>query len=300
MDKYEKKVRVNQIVSCIRKGEYQDAQEIADTIDWRQERSIRTLRMVSEVYKINRRYDDSLAVLNLAYEKNPEDPIKRKIIYDLCELAIKMGQFGIAVRYMKEFSKMAPRDPGRYILQYRLLKATDADPSERIELLEEFKSRHFGDFDGKWAYELAYLYHWTGKSDKCVECCNEIVLWFVTGPIVVKALKLKKQHQELTYEEEQKIAASDEGMADEEVLYQKRHQTDTAPVYMDTTPVIGDGYSTTDVEDRVRAQQEMQQQMAYQGYQQGQGYPVQNINQPIDMTGQPQGLNIEVKKVHQH
>ena len=304
MDKYEKKVRVNQIVSCIRKGEYQDAQEIADTIDWRQERSIRTLRMVSEVYKINRRYDDSLAVLNLAYEKNPEDPIKRKIIYDLCELAIKMGQFGIAVRYMKEFSKMAPRDPGRYILQYRLLKATDADPSERIELLEEFKSRHFGDFDGKWAYELAYLYHWTGKSDKCVECCNEIALWFVTGPIVVKALKLKKQHEELTYEEEQKIAASDEGVTDEEVLYQKRHQTETGPVYMDTTPEIGDGYSTTDIEDRVHAQQEIRQQMAYQGYQQtqmqrmhGQGYPAQNINQSLDMTGQPQGLNIEVKKV---
>ena len=92
MDKYEKKVRVNQIVSCIKNGEYYDAQEIADTIDWRQEKSIRNLRMVSEVYKINKRYEDSLAVLNLAYEKNPEDPIKRKIVYDLCELAIKMGQ----------------------------------------------------------------------------------------------------------------------------------------------------------------------------------------------------------------
>ena len=199
MDKYEKKVRVNQIVACIKNGGYQEAQSIADSIDWRQEKSIRTLRMVSEVYKINRRYEDALAVLNMAYEKDPEDPIKRKIVYDLCELAIKMGEFGIAVRYMKEFSKLAPKDPGRYILQYRLLKATDADYSERIELLEEFKSRHFGDFDGKWAYELAYMYHCTGKSERCVECCNEIALWFVTGPVVVKALKLKKQHQELTY-----------------------------------------------------------------------------------------------------
>lgn len=250
MDKYEKKVRVNQIISFIQRGEYQDAQEIADSIDWRQEKSIRTLRMVSEVYKINKRYEESFTVLNLAYEKDPEDPIKRKIVYDLCELAIKMGQFGIAVHFMKEFSQLAPRDPGRYILQYRMLKATDADYGERIELLEEFKSRHFGDFDGKWAYELAYLYHLTGKGEKCVECCNEIALWFVTGPVVLKALKLKREHVPLTYEEEQKLSGSDYGVENEEVLYQKKHGTDTAPVYMDTTPVIGDGYSSDGPEDR--------------------------------------------------
>ena len=282
LDKYEKKVRVNQIVSCIRNGEYLDAQEIADSIDWRQEKSIRTLRMVSEVYKINRRYDDSLTVLNLAYEKNPEDPIKRKIVYDLCELAIKMGQFGVAVRYMKEFSKLAPKDPGRYILQYRLLKATDAEYDERIELLEEFKSRHFGDFDGRWAYELAYLYHLTGKGDKCVECCNEIALWFVTGPVVVKALKLKKEHQELSYEEEQKIIGGEGSEAEEEVLYQKKHKTDTAPVYVDTTPEIGDGYSTTDAEDRLQPE------------------PVPGVNempQAYNVEPEPQTFNIEVKKV---
>ena len=282
LDKYEKKVRVNQIVSCIRNGEYLDAQEIADSIDWRQEKSIRTLRMVSEVYKINRRYDDSLTVLNLAYEKNPEDPIKRKIVYDLCELAIKMGQFGVAVRYMKEFSKLAPKDPGRYILQYRLLKATDAEYDERIELLEEFKSRHFGDFDGRWAYELAYLYHLTGKGDKCVECCNEIALWFVTGPVVVKALKLKKEHQELSYEEEQKIIGGEGSEAEEEVLYQKKHKTDTAPVYVDTTPEIGDGYSTTDAEDRLQPE------------------PAPGVNempQAYNVEPEPQTFNIEVKKV---
>ncbi len=287
MDKYEKKVRVNQIISCIKNGEYQEAQEIADTIDWRQEKSIRTLRMVSEVYKINRRYEDSLTVLNLAYEKNPEDPIKRKIVFDLCELAIKMGQFGLAVRYMKEFSKLAPRDPGRYILQYRLLKATDADYGERIELLEEFKSRHFGDFDGKWAFELAYMYHLTGKGEKCVECCNEIVLWFVTGPVVAKALRLKREHEPLTYEEEQKIISEDDGTA-EEVLYQKRHQTDTAPVYMDTTPVIGDGYSMTGNEERIM---QPQPQPVPEPLPQDIRYDMYNV-QPE----QPE-FNIEVKKV---
>ncbi|MBO5551779.1 MAG: hypothetical protein J5966_07450 [Lachnospiraceae bacterium] len=288
MDKYEKKVRVNQIISCIKNGEYQDAQEIADTIDWRQEKSIRTLRMVSEVYKINRRYEDSLTVLNLAYEKNPEDPIKRKIVFDLCELAIKMGQFGLAVRYMKEFSKLAPRDPGRYILQYRLLKATDADYGERIELLEEFKSRHFGDFDGKWAYELAYMYHLTGKGDKCIECCNEIVLWFVTGPVVAKALKLKREHVPLTYEEEQKILSEDDGTA-QEVLYQKRHQTDTAPVYMDTTPVIGDGYSTTGGEEQTV-------QPVYQPEPITEPMPRES-SYPYNLQPESQEFNIEVKKV---
>ena len=251
MDKYEKKIRINQILSYINKGEYRDAQDVADTIDWRQEKSIRTLRLVSEVYKINRRYDDAFAVLSIAYYRNPEDPIKRKIVYDMSELAIKMGQINYAVQYMREFVRLAPKDPGKYILQYRLLKATDANETERIELLEEFKSKHFGDFDAKWAYELANLYHTTGQGEKCVECCNEISLWFVSSPLAIKALKLKRMHQELTYEEEQKVRAADEGQAGEEVIYQRKHRTDTAPVYMDTTPVIGDGYSSTDVEDRI-------------------------------------------------
>ncbi len=291
MDKYEKKVRVNQIVSCIRKGEYKEAQDVADTIDWRQEKSIRTLRMVSEVYKINRRYEDALTVLSLAYEKNPEDPIKKKIVYDLCELAIKMNQFGYAVRFMKEFSRLAPRDPGRYILQYRLLKATDADYNEQIELLEEFKTNHYGDMDAKWAYELANLYHQTGQSEKCVACCDDIVVWHVTGPMVVKALKLKREHKELTYEEEQKIRSAEEGEEREEVIYQKRHRTDTAPVYMDTTPVVGDGYSTTDAEDRFNPRPEDNPRPA----ERPQAHPLQQM--PVMPVNEPAGLNIEVKKV---
>lgn len=291
MDKYEKKVRVNQIVSCIRKGEYKEAQDVADTIDWRQEKSIRTLRMVSEVYKINRRYEDALTVLSLAYEKNPEDPIKKKIVYDLCELAIKMNQFGYAVRFMKEFSKLAPRDPGRYILQYRLLKATDADYNEQIELLEEFKTNHYGDMDAKWAYELANLYHQTGQGEKCVACCDDIVVWHVTGPMVVKALRLKREHKELTYEEEQKIRSAEEGEEREEVIYQKRHRTDTAPVYMDTTPVVGDGYSTSDAEDRFNPRPEDLPQLE----ERLQAHPSRQM--PVMPVSEPGGLNIEVKKV---
>lgn len=293
MDKYEKKVRVNQIVSCIRKGEYKEAQDVADTIDWRQEKSIRTLRMVSEVYKINRRYEDALTVLNLAYERDPENPIKKKIVYDLCELAIKMNQFGYAVRYMKEFSKLAPRDPGRFILQYRLLRATDADYNERIELLEEFKRNHYGDMDAKWAYELANLYHLTNQSDKCVKCCDEIAVWFVTGPYVIKALKLKKEHQPLSYEEEQKVISAEEGAKQDEVIYQKKHRADTAPVYVDTTPVIGDGYSTADVEDRISPSAREAEAARNAG----------RVSEPaVQQATEPdpvayEGLSIEVKKV---
>jgi tetratricopeptide (TPR) repeat protein len=293
LDKYEKKVRVNQIVSCIRKGEYKEAQDVADTIDWRQEKSIRTLRMVSEVYKINRRYEDALTVLNLAYERDPENPIKKKIVYDLCELAIKMNQFGFAVRYMKEFSKLAPRDPGRFILQYRLLRATDADYNERIELLEEFKRNHYGDLDAKWAFELANLYHLTNQSDKCVKCCDEIAVWFVTGPYVIKALKLKKEHQPLSYEEEQKIISAEEGAAQDEVIYQKKHRADTAPVYVDTTPVIGDGYSTSDVEDRISPSAREAEATTVA---QKQPEPAESKAQVAE-ADLHEGFNIEVKKV---
>ena len=108
MDKYEKKVRVNQIISLIDKGAYAEALEIADTIDWRSEKSIRTLRMVSEIYKINRRYEDAFNVLSIAYEKNPDDPIKRKVVYDLCEVAIKLEQYAYAVKYLKEYPIPCP------------------------------------------------------------------------------------------------------------------------------------------------------------------------------------------------
>ncbi len=191
MDKYEKKVRVNQIISLIDRDEYGEALEIADTIDWRTEKSVRTLRMVSEVYKINRRYGDAFNVLSIAYDRDPDDPIKRKIVFDLCEIATKLDQYAYAIKYMKEFVRLSPNDPGRYILHYKILKATGADPTEMIETLEEFKKNYFGDFLEKWAYELAYLYYKTGQSQQCINACDEIILWFVKGPYVQKAKELK-------------------------------------------------------------------------------------------------------------
>ena len=191
LDKYERKVRVNQILSLTDREEFGEALEIADTIDWRTEKSVRTLRMVSEVYKINRRYGDAFNVLSIAYDRDPDDPIKRKIVYDLCEIAIKLDQYAYAIKYLKEFVRLSPNDPGKYILHYKILKATGAEYSEMIETLEEFKKNYFGDFLERWAYELAYLYYQTGQSQKCINACDEIILWFFKGPYVEKAKELK-------------------------------------------------------------------------------------------------------------
>ncbi|MCR5487268.1 MAG: tetratricopeptide repeat protein [Lachnospiraceae bacterium] len=194
MDKYERRVRIDQITSLAEKGEFTDAMDIADTIDWRNERSIRTLRVVSEVYKVTKRYEDAFQVLAIAYRKDPDDPIKRKIVYDLCELAIKMNQLGYAIRYLEEFMKLSPDDPDRYALQYRMLLVTEASKEERIELLEEFRGSYFRDFTEKWAFELATLYHQTGQSQKCINACDEIILCFVSGPYVTRAKELKMKY----------------------------------------------------------------------------------------------------------
>ena len=232
MDKYERKVRIEQMESLLKHGEYADALEIADSIDWNTERKIRTLRMVSEVYKINRRYEDAFKTLSIAYERNPDDPIKRKVIYDLCELSIKMNEFAYAIRFLKEFVALSPKDPGRYMLQYKLYKAQEVSYDERIEVLEEFKKNYFGDFREKWAYELAYLYHTCGYSQKCVEACDEIILWFVKGPYVTKAMELKMQHVALSPEQQEKYDRRNDS-AKPEVLYEKKHSEKTGPIYSD-------------------------------------------------------------------
>lgn len=198
MDKYEYKVRADEIKSLIAEGEYAEAVKIADTIDWRRVRSVMMLCTISDVYKINRRYQESNDILLLAYEKHPTG---RLIVYSLCELAIKMEDYARAVEYFKEFVQIAPRDTGKYILQYRLYEAQEVRLEERIAVLEEFKKR---DYREKWAYELAYLYHRIGLATKCVEECDEMYLWFGEGKYVCKALELKALHAPLSADQQAK------------------------------------------------------------------------------------------------
>ncbi len=197
LDKYEYKVRADEIKSLISEGEYEEAVKIADSIDWRRVKSVMMLCTISDLYKINRRYEDSRDILLLAYEKQKG----RLIVYSLCELSIKLGEYVQAIEYYKEFVQIAPKDSGRYILQYKLYEAQDVSLEERIEVLEELK-RH--DYREKWAYELAYLYHRVGLESKCIEECDEMILWFGEGRYILKAYELKMLHTSLTPEQQQK------------------------------------------------------------------------------------------------
>ena len=198
MDKSEYKLRAEEIKDLISRGEYAQAAEIADTIDWRRVKSVMMLCTISDLYKINRRYEDARDMLLLAYERRPGG---RTICYSLCELSIKMEEYVQAIEYYKEFVQVAPKDPGRYILQYKLYEAQDVSLEERIAVLEELKKR---DYREKWAYELAYLYHRVGLAARCVEECDELILWFGEGKYVIKAMELKMLHQPLTPEQQGK------------------------------------------------------------------------------------------------
>ena len=192
MDKYEYKLRSDEIKSLIKQREFQKAVEIADTIDWTRVRSVTTLCTISDLYKINRRYRDAKILLEQAYERYPNG---RMIVYSLCELCIKMEEIVQAIEYYKQFVQMAPTDNGKFILQYKIYEAQDVSLEERVAVLEELKKR---DYKEKWGYELAYLYHRIGLTTKCVEECDELIVWFREGTYVKKAMELKMLHQQLT------------------------------------------------------------------------------------------------------
>ena len=196
MDKVEYKIRADEIKALIGEGKYVEAVGIADTIDWKRVKSVSMLCTISDLYKINRRYEESRDVLLMAYDRHPTG---RAIVYCLCELAIKMGEFVQAVEYYKEFVRIAPRDTGRYILQYKLYEAQEVSLEERIAVLEEFKKH---DYRERWAYELAYLYHRVGLTTECIEECDEMFLWFGEGRYVMKALELKALHEPLSPEQQ--------------------------------------------------------------------------------------------------
>lgn len=217
MDKYEYKVRAEEIKSLIAQGEYVEAVKIADTIDWHRVKSVMMLCTISDLYKINRRFEESKELLLLAYERHPGG---RTIVYSLCELSIKMEEYVQAIEYYKEFVQIAPRDSGRYILQYKLYEAQDVSLEERIAVLEELKKR---DYREKWAYELAYLYHRIGLSTKCVEECDELILWFGEGKYVIKAMELKMLHQPLTPDQEKRYNMQMQGIS----MYAQYEQEDS-------------------------------------------------------------------------
>jgi len=192
LDKYEYKVCADEIVKLIGEERYIEAAEIADTIDWRKVRSVSMLLRVAALYRVNRRNEDGRDILILAYGRYPSN---RSVLYSLCEVSIELDDIVAAIEYCKEFAKYAQGDNSLFILRYKILEAQEASLEERIHILEEYKKR---DYQEEWAYELAYLYHRVGLGTKCVEECDDLILWFGDGPYVRKAMELKMLHAPLT------------------------------------------------------------------------------------------------------
>ncbi|MCD7806698.1 MAG: hypothetical protein LUH19_05070 [Lachnospiraceae bacterium] len=192
MDKAEYRIRTDEIKDLIADGEYGEAAQIADEIDWRRVKSVKMLCMISDLYKINRRYEDARNILLIAYDKNPQS---RTILYALCELSIRLQELVDAIEYYKAYVQVAPQDSGRFVLQYRLYQAQDVSLEERIGVLEELKKAEYTE---RWGYELACLYHRTGMAEKCVAECDELILWFGEGKYVTKAMELKMLYEPLS------------------------------------------------------------------------------------------------------
>lgn len=203
MDRYEYNVRLEQIRSLAEEQEFHEAVVIADTIDWRKVRSVKTLSFISEIYKINKRYEEARDILLIADSRCPN---ARSIIYALCELSIKMGDLNDSVGYLKEYMEMAPQDPGTYILQYKFYVLTNVGIQQRIEILEQLKNL---DYQEHWGYELARLYSEAGDKQKCIDECDRLILWFGHGRYVTEAMKLKMLYTDLTPEQQHKYDHQD-------------------------------------------------------------------------------------------
>lgn len=196
MDKYEYQAKLEEIKKLVDKEEYEEAAAIADTIEWKRVRSVRTLCLVSEIYEIVGRAEDSKNILYRAYRRSPSS---RQILYRLTEACVQTQDFDDAVEYYTEYVNLAPHDNNRYILKYEIYKGRGSSVEEQIQVLEELKSQEYTE---QWAYELAKLYAEAGMIDKCIAECDDLALWFHNGEYVVQALELKKQYAPLTPEQQ--------------------------------------------------------------------------------------------------
>ena len=192
MDKYEYNLKLEEITRLVEQENYEDAVDIADTIDWRRVRNVRTLCMVSEIYEANGRLEDSRDILLRAYRKSQA---VRSILFRLTEISIKLREFDDAADYYSEFVSAAPHDNSRYLLKYMIYKGRGASLEDQIEILEEYNQKEYTE---KYAYEIAKLYYRAGNMEKCVDACDDLVVWFRQGKYVIRALELKQKITELT------------------------------------------------------------------------------------------------------
>ena len=227
MDKYEFQIKTEQMEKLLRKGDYETAAKIADSVDWRKVRNVGLLTEVGEIYEKAERYEDSYEILNIAYDCAP---IGRMIVYKMVEVAVKLQDFDEAIDLYKEFIKIAPHDLGRYVLKYEIYKGRGSSIEDQIAILEEYKSREYQE---QWAYELAELYYKEGMLSKCVEECDDLILWFSEGEYVTKAMELKMRIQPLTASQEEKY---------------RQIAADTKAQEIEVKPVNVDRFSTTNLQ----------------------------------------------------
>lgn len=209
MDKYEYRVKLAQIEKLAAKKDYVTAAKIADGIDWRKVKSVKTLNMIADIYEENNRLEDCYEILNMIYDRSP---IGRRVVYRMTEIATKMHDFEEAIDLYKEFVRLAPNDLNRYILKYQIYRERGSSVADQITILEEYKSH---EYDEKWSYELACLYEEAGLYDQCVTECDELILWFSEGEYVAKAMELKMKYQQLTASQQEKFEHRYDYLAEE-------------------------------------------------------------------------------------
>ena len=210
MDKYEYRLKAEQIEKLAGKKDYETAAKIADTIDWRRVKNLNMLYIVSDVYEAMERYEDCMEILNIAYDKAS---VGRMLLYKMTEIATKMHQFQEAISLYREFVKVAPHDQSRYILKYQIYRERGSAIEDQIRILKDYKAHEYQE---KWAYELASLYAQAGMTDECVRECDELILWFSEGEYVRKAMELKMQYVPLTAAQQEKYEHSDKPMVSED------------------------------------------------------------------------------------
>lgn len=198
LDKEEFRVKLGEINKLVEGQDYKGAMQIVDSIDWRRVKNVRTLCVVGEIYAANKRYEESKEIFLLAYHRAP---IGKNILYRLIEVSLKMGQISEATEFFDEYREVAGNDNSQYILKYKIAREKNASLNEQIRILEEYKEKEFTE---RWSYELAKLYYKAGDKQKCLDLCNEMVLWFNDGNYVMKALDLKQRMGVLTGEEKEK------------------------------------------------------------------------------------------------
>ena len=198
LDKEEFRVKLEEINHLVEQKDYKGAMNVVDSIDWRRVKNVRTLCVVGEIYAANKRYEDSKEIFLLAYHRAS---IGKNILYRLVEVSLKMGDVSDAVEYYEEYREVAPNDNTQYILKYKILREKKAPLAEQIKVLEDYKEKEFTE---KWSYELAKLYYQDGDKEKCLELCNEIILWFNEGSYVMKAMDLKQRMGALKGEEKER------------------------------------------------------------------------------------------------